>query len=466
MPGSNKKKVPTNQMMPDMSSVLENVLSAMPGMEKLPPEEKKKMKKAIKATTEKVQSMDLEGIFKDAMGTEGPPPPPSKSEIVERKDATSASKTSSSSKPKKEKKKKKVPKTRTPDKQYQINLSLEELFLGKTSKKLTVRVERRAELTDEDRKLYLEHSGEEAPENSYKYESTKIKQIISERLEPGMMDDDEIVFVGQADEAENSITGDIVASIVQDQHPLFERENNDLWILNKKVSLAESYFGGFKFAHLDGRLIEIAPKVGEPLHSDGGLRRIPNAGMPIREPDDDEDGVVEDETTGPKETVISYGDLYIQFELDLPESFAPEQEEALRAIFPDSKNDTSPLTAELIESGAEIHKKYIEKVDDPYDNEETMEDDDSSDDSDDDESDSEEDSDEDSDEEDSDDTDESEESEEDDESVEDFEEAQRLADEAVMELLMEESKKKGGKGMSAEEAKSEMEKIKAGTKSI
>ena len=45
MPAQNSQ-----QGMPDMSNLLESLIGEMPGMKDLPPEEKKKMKKAIKAT--------------------------------------------------------------------------------------------------------------------------------------------------------------------------------------------------------------------------------------------------------------------------------------------------------------------------------------------------------------------------------------------------------------------------------
>ena len=62
MPASNNSQ----KGMPDMSNLLESLIGEMPGMKELPPEERKKMKRAIKATSEKVQSLDLEGIFKNA----------------------------------------------------------------------------------------------------------------------------------------------------------------------------------------------------------------------------------------------------------------------------------------------------------------------------------------------------------------------------------------------------------------
>ena len=95
MPASNNSKG-----MPDMSNLLESLIGEMPGMKDLPPDEKKKMKKAIRATSEKVQSLDLEGIFKTALsndtGKRGkktaainallgdmPPPPPNQIILVD-----------------------------------------------------------------------------------------------------------------------------------------------------------------------------------------------------------------------------------------------------------------------------------------------------------------------------------------------------------------------------------------------
>ena len=102
------------------------------------------MKNAIKATSEKVQSLDLEGIFKNALsdntGSHGkrtspaaalnaltsltslPPPPEHTKEKSKKKKNRSSKKK----------------KAKTPDKQYQLNLSLEELFSGKTTKRLTL----------------------------------------------------------------------------------------------------------------------------------------------------------------------------------------------------------------------------------------------------------------------------------------------------------------------------------------
>ncbi len=439
MPAQNSQ-----QGMPDMSNLLESLIGEMPGMKDLPPEEKKKMKKAIKATSEKVQSLDLEGIFKNALsdntGSSGkktspaaalnaltslPPPPPEQTKEKSKKKKNRSSKKK---------------KAKTPDKQYQLNLSLEELFSGKTTKRLTVRVDRRVELTQEDCEAYKQENNEDPPEGAYKYDNVKIKLPISEHLEAGMIDDDLIYFKGESDQAEHHDTGDIIACIVQDQHDVFEREGNDLWILNNKVSLYESYVGGFKFIHLDGRLIEVVPKSGEPLHADGGLRCIKNAGMPVRE-DDDEDGLVEDDE--PREVSNSkkeYGDLYIQFDLELPKTFEGENLEMLEKICGTTERDeeTEGKIKKLMESGKEPYKITVDKAEDPYD--ENVDLDESSD------------SDEDSDEDISTEEDTEPEEEEDTEDDTDDEESARLAaDKAAVELLMEEAQEKGETDLVPEE---------------
>ena len=53
-------------VMPDMSALLESVINGMPGVKDLPKEEKKKMKRAIRETSEKVKQLDLESLIKDS----------------------------------------------------------------------------------------------------------------------------------------------------------------------------------------------------------------------------------------------------------------------------------------------------------------------------------------------------------------------------------------------------------------
>ena len=404
--------------MPDMSALLEGVLSGMPGMKDLPREEKKKMRKMIKATSEKVQQLDLESLIKDSfnLAQDGgeddepkkskkhkkepifaeeleapslPPPPPQEGrQLTEFGSLSKQIVEEDSAVKKKRKKKKKKEVLRTPDKLYQLDLSLEELYSGETTKKLTVRVDRRSKLSEDDISKYsADNDGDKPPEGAHKYVNTKIKHAINDYLEPGMIDEDVIIIRGQADEAEGYETGDIVASVVQDEHHLFERDGNDLWIVNKKISLAESYTGGYRFNHLDGRLIEIQPGPGEPLHVDGGLRRIPNAGMPIRNDEDDEndeDGVVEEEggvvsasqdNQEEQGSKPEYGDLYIQFELEIPSKLSEDKIELLKKLCDDFKReenaDIDEATQELMKNSPDqvkVHNVTVQKVDDPYDN--------------------------------------------------------------------------------------------------
>lgn len=403
--------------MPDMSALLEGVLSGMPGMKDLPREEKKKMRKMIKATSEKVQQLDLESLIKDSfnLGQDDdepkkskkhkkeaifaeeletplfPPPPPEVRQLSEFGSSAVEQIVEEDGAAKKKRKKKKHKKKevlRTADKLYQLDLSLEELYKGETTKKLTVRVDRRSKLSDDDISKYsADNDGNRPPEGAHKYVNTKIKHAINDYLESGMIDEDVIIIRGQADEAEGYETGDIVASVVQDEHHLFERDGNDLWIVNKKISLAESYTGGYRFNHLDGRLIEIQPGPGEPLHVDGGLRRIPNAGMPIRNDEDDEndeDGVVEEDGGGAGASQYNqeeqgskseYGDLYIQFELEIPSKLSEDKIELLKKLCDDFKReenaDIDEATKELMKNSPDqvkVHNVTVQKVDDPYDN--------------------------------------------------------------------------------------------------
>tara|TARA_B100001250_G_scaffold21589_1_gene18308 strand:+ start:11163 stop:12665 length:1503 start_codon:yes stop_codon:yes gene_type:complete len=423
-------------VMPDMSALLESVINGMPGVKDLPKEEKKKMKRAIRETSEKVKQLDLESLIKDSFNLtddnnqestkvskrksnkieELPPPPPSQKMIEQAQQAQEVQEEDLQDQKRESKKKKrkskKLARKRTPDKLYELNLSLEELYKGQTNKKLTVRVDRRSSLSQEDIETYsANNEGQKPPDDAYKFTSTKIKHAINDYIEPGMIDEDTIIIRGQADEAENHETGDIVATIVQDEHELFERDGSDLWILNKKISLAESYKGGYKFNHLDGRLIEILPKENEPLHLDGGLRRIPNAGMPVNSTSltDGEDGVVEENEESETQTEDKntsknqeYGDLYIQFELDMPTSFDKEKLDLLTQLCEgftrDDKADINKETRELLNEDPEkivTAQVKVEKVEDPYDNAEDSDEDDFSEETDEDSDDDEDDSDED-----------------------------------------------------------------------
>ena len=199
--------------------------------------------------------------------------------------------------------------------------------------------------------------------------------------------------------------------------------------------------------------------------------------MPVRaDPEDlDDDGIVEEDGTdsaaaeASAPTIVGYGDLYIQFDLDLPETLSQESIDGLSQEL-SQEFPVDPVTQELITAQGDnlkVHEVTIEKVDDPYGNDDLDDDDDESG-SDEEDSDEEEISGEETDESCSDDeetgseeeTDEETGSEEDEDEEEETDEQKAMdADAAAIELLMEEQQAGGG---GEEEALEELARMKNG----
>ena len=81
--------------------------------------------------------------------------------------------------------------------------------------------------------------------------------IVTINIEKGSFEGDVIKLAEMADEAPNSIPGDILFVISQKKHPIFNRKGSDL-IIKKDISLVQA-LNGFEFIlkTLDGRSIKI-----------------------------------------------------------------------------------------------------------------------------------------------------------------------------------------------------------------
>jgi DnaJ-class molecular chaperone len=171
---------------------------------------------------------------------------------------------------------------------YKLPVSLEELYSGK-AKKLLVSRER------------LDKSG---------------KKIISEKRKievpvlPGMKHGQEIRFNKEGNEKYGYRAGDIIITLAVNSHPNYERVGNVLCYV-KNISLYESYAAAkglinIVIKHLDGSYMILRLDDGVPLHCKDGARKIRNGGMP---------------SFNKKTRKTEYGDLYLRFNLILPESF-------------------------------------------------------------------------------------------------------------------------------------------------
>ncbi|KAM7472056.1 hypothetical protein LguiA_010239 [Lonicera macranthoides] len=148
---------------------------------------------------------------------------------------------------------------------------------------------------------------------------TREKKTVQVKVEAGMQHGQRIVFDGEADEAPDTVTGDLVFVLKVKKHPLFEREGDNLHV-EHTLSLTEALCG-FQFAltHLDGRLLLIKSNPGEVIKPDQSKaindKGMPNYKMPFVK-----------------------GRLFIFFNVDFPKSgfLSPEKSQIFETILPSS----------------------------------------------------------------------------------------------------------------------------------
>ncbi|RGB37785.1 DNAJ domain-containing protein Mas5 [Rhizophagus diaphanus] len=132
------------------------------------------------------------------------------------------------------------------------------------------------------------------------------KKIVSERkvlevhIDKGMKNGQEITFAGEADQSPGVEPGDVIIQIEEKSHDRFQRRGNDLYY-TAKINLLTALAGGqFAIKHLDERYLVVNIEPGEVIKP-GQLKAIRHHGMPsqrFHEP----------------------GTLYIQFDIEFPPS--------------------------------------------------------------------------------------------------------------------------------------------------
>ncbi|GLT84339.1 hypothetical protein SLE2022_025750 [Rubroshorea leprosula] len=143
------------------------------------------------------------------------------------------------------------------------------------------------------------------------------KKVLEVHVEKGMQNGQKIVFEGQADEAPDTSTGDIIFVVQEKSHPRFERKYDDLHVKHN-LSLTEALCG-FQFAltHLDGRQLLVKSSPGEVIKP-GQYKAINDEGMPHHQ------------------RPFMKGRLYIHFNVNFPDYgiLSLEQCRTLETILP------------------------------------------------------------------------------------------------------------------------------------
>ncbi|GAB2234897.1 hypothetical protein Droror1_Dr00004167 [Drosera rotundifolia] len=141
------------------------------------------------------------------------------------------------------------------------------------------------------------------------------KKVLEVIVEKGMQNGQKITFPGEADEAPDTVTGDIVFILQQKEHPKFKRKGEDLFY-EHTLSLTEALCGfNFVITHLDGRQLLIKSNPGEVVKPDQ-FKAIDDEGMPIYQRN------------------FMRGKLYIHFTVEFPDSLNPDQVKVLESILP------------------------------------------------------------------------------------------------------------------------------------
>ncbi|EOA20722.1 hypothetical protein CARUB_v10001042mg [Capsella rubella] len=141
------------------------------------------------------------------------------------------------------------------------------------------------------------------------------KKVLEVHVEKGMQHSQKITFSGQADEAPDTVTGDIVFVLQQKEHPKFKRKGDDLFV-EHTLSLTEALCGfQFVLTHLDSRKLLIKSNPGEVVKPDS-YKAINDEGMVIYQ------------------RPFMKGKLYIHFTVVFPESLSPDQTKAIEAVLP------------------------------------------------------------------------------------------------------------------------------------
>ena len=178
-----------------------------------------------------------------------------------------------------------------PSVEHPLNLSLEDLYLG-TKKRMKVT---RSVLKADNRT------------------TVKEEKILEIDIKPGWKAGTKVRFEREGDQAPNMTPGDIIFVIREKQHPVFQRDGNDL-VYTHNIKLSEALTGTtVEVKTLDKRSLRIP--VSDIVYP-GYTKVIPREGMPI------------------SRTPGSFGNLCIKFNIVFPRVLSQEQKEAIAAILP------------------------------------------------------------------------------------------------------------------------------------
>jgi len=137
------------------------------------------------------------------------------------------------------------------------------------------------------------------------------EDVLTVVLERGMADGATITFESEADEHPDENPGDVHFKVTTQPHRRFTRTGDNL-SMKMNITLLEALVGFSKtFRHLDGHEVVVSREV---VTKPGEVVRVPNEGMPQhRDPS-------------------TFGDLFIEFSIKMPESLTQEQKDGFKVL--------------------------------------------------------------------------------------------------------------------------------------
>jgi DnaJ family protein A protein 2 len=156
----------------------------------------------------------------------------------------------------------------------------------------------------------------------------------------GAREGERITLEGEADQVPDQTPGDIVFTLVEDDHEVFQRAGDDL-SAEIDVTLAEALTGFSRVVlkHLDGRGIHLALPQGKVLEP-GQILKVAGEGMPLKKSD-------------------AKGDLYLVVKVTFPENGWTSDPEAFASLqkvlpSPEPKIETTEVDEVEYDSDADI----------------------------------------------------------------------------------------------------------------
>jgi DnaJ-class molecular chaperone len=138
-------------------------------------------------------------------------------------------------------------------------------------------------------------------------------------ISAGLRPNERITFEKVADEKPGYTAGDLIFVIMQEPHKVYHRDRDDLY-KTMEVPLVDALTGfTITLQHLDGKEFDVT--VNEVTECDHVLR-VPGKGMPRR-------------------NGRGFGDLYLTFEVDFPDTLTQEQKIAIRQILGDGSHNSN-----------------------------------------------------------------------------------------------------------------------------